>query len=118
MNKVMLIEDDQTMLSLLHTLLEMEGFEVHELEHFSNIVKDIKQVKPDALLMDIHLEEIDGLEILEQVKADKELKDLKVIMSSGMDFSHQSLEKGANDFLLKPYMPDELIAKIQKLLEG
>lgn len=114
----MLIEDDQTMLYLLHTLLEMEGFEVHELDDYSNILKEIKQVKPDALLIDVHLKDVDGLEILEQMRADRSLKDLRVIMSSGMDFSHQSLEKGANDFLLKPYMPDELIAKIQKLLES
>lgn len=112
----MLIEDDQTMLSLLHTLLEMEGFEVHGLDKFSNIVNDIKQVKPDALLMDIHLEDVDGLEVLEKIKADQELKDLKVIMSSGMDFSHKCMDKGANDFILKPYMPDELIGKIQQLV--
>ena len=112
----MLIEDDQTMLSLLHTLLEMEGFEVHQLDNFSNIIKEVKQVKPDALLMDVHLEDYNGIKILEQLKADQELKELKVIMSSGMDFAHQSMDKGANDFILKPYMPDELITKIQQLL--
>lgn len=112
----MLIEDDQTMLSLLHTLLEMEGYEVHELDKFTNIVDEIKKVKPDALLMDVHLEDVDGLEILDQLKTDQELKELKVIMSSGMDFSHQSMDKGANDFILKPYMPDELITKIQQLV--
>jgi DNA-binding response OmpR family regulator len=116
MKKVMLIEDDQTMLSLLSTLLDMEGFEVHKLDTFSNVLDEIKNVMPDAVLMDVHLDEVDGLEILTQVRQDQELQDLKVIMSSGMDVSHRSIDNGANDFLLKPYMPDELIEKMKSLV--
>ncbi|HKJ28072.1 MAG TPA: response regulator [Anaerolineales bacterium] len=118
MKKVMLIEDDQTMLSLLSTLLDMEGYDVHKLDEFSNVIKEIKNVKPDAVLMDVHLDDIDGLEILTELRNDQELNTLKVIMSSGMDVSHQSMDKGADDFLLKPYMPDELIGKVKQLVEG
>lgn len=116
MKTVMLIEDDQTMLSLLSTLLDMEGYEAHKLDEFSNILEEIKNVMPDAVLMDVHLDDVDGLEVLGQIRADQDLRDLKIIMSSGMDVSHQAIDKGASDFLLKPYMPDELIDKVKRLV--
>eukprot|EP01156_Anaeramoeba_ignava_P005068 Anaeramoba_ignava/a243232_6.p2 GENE.a243232_6~~a243232_6.p2 ORF type:complete len:119 (-),score=5.17 a243232_6:325-681(-) len=118
MKTVMLIEDDQTMLSLLSTLLDMEGFGVHQVSEFTNVLDEIKKVMPDAILMDVHLGDIDGLGILEQIRTDPELETTKVIMSSGMDVSVLSRDKGANDFLLKPYMPDELIEKMKRLVES
>ena len=58
MAKVMLIEDDPTMLSLLNTLLEIEGFEVAQLDTFDNIVEDVRVNAPDVILMDVHLHDI------------------------------------------------------------
>jgi len=117
MVKVMLIEDDPTMISLLGTLLEMEGYEVIKLDQFSSVLEDIKNLGPDVILMDIHLETIDGLEILSVMRKDPELKKAKVIMTSGMDKKYESIQAGAEDFLMKPYMPDELIDKVKNLIE-
>ena len=114
----MLIEDDPTMLSLLNTLLEIEGYEVALLEGFNNIVEDIHTQNPDIILMDVNLKEVNGIEILEQIRKDNKIKDVKIIMSSGMDYGHESLSKGANEFLLKPYMPDELIEKVKRILSS
>ncbi len=115
MKKVMLVEDDETMLSLLGTLLEMEGFNVVKLDRFNNVVEEVRAVMPDVLLMDVHLQKVDGLALLEQMRKDQAFSKMRIMMSSGIDVSTSSMAKGANEFLLKPYMPDELIEKVKRL---
>lgn len=115
MSKVLLIEDDPTMLSLLGTLLDMEGFQVAKVEKFDSVISDIRNEEPDVILMDVNLMDVNGLEILTEMRKDASLNGVSVIMSSGMDFKRESLEKGANDFIQKPYMPDELIDKVKLL---
>jgi DNA-binding response OmpR family regulator len=120
MNKITLVEDDATMLSLLQTLLQMEGFEVSHAsaDDVDGIVSEIRREKPALTLIDVHLHQISGFDILEQIRQDNELKDIYVLMSSGMDVGHKCLQDGADGFILKPYMPDELIKKIQHILNG
>ena len=116
MTKVMLVEDDPTMLSLLTTLLEIEGFEVSKVNDFKNVVEEVREEDPELVLMDVHLEDIDGIELLVQMRSDPAFSHIKIIMSSGMDFRYKCMDKGANDFILKPYMPDELIGKIKTMI--
>jgi DNA-binding response OmpR family regulator len=120
MVKIMLVEDDETMLSLLQTLLRMEGFDVSQAKasDLERIVSEIKQEKPSLTLIDVHLRQISGLEILKMIRQDAELKELRVLMSSGMDVGHKCLQAGADGFLLKPYMPDELIKKILDIVNN
>jgi DNA-binding response OmpR family regulator len=120
MNKIMLVEDDATMLSLLQTLLQLEGFEVCQvnLDQVDGIVSEIRREKPDLTLIDVHLRQISGMEVLKQIRQDVELKDIFVLMSSGMDVVHKCLQAGADGFILKPYMPDDLIKKISDILNG
>jgi DNA-binding response OmpR family regulator len=115
MKKVLLIEDDPTMLSLLETLLEIEGFEVKKINDYGSILELVESESPDLVLMDVHLKEVDGLEVLSSMKKDQNLEKVKVIMASGMDYKKQSIQTGANDFIQKPFMPDELVSKIKRL---
>jgi len=116
MAKVMIIEDDPTMISLLGTLLDMEGFQVAKVDKFGSVLDDIRREDPDLILMDVHLETINGLEVLAKLRQDENLMSKKVIMSSGLDKKYESTLAGADDFLMKPYMPDELIDKVKQLL--
>jgi DNA-binding response OmpR family regulator len=111
----MLVEDDPTMLSLLQTLLEIEGYNVVKPVDFNDVVSEVVAYKPDVMLIDVHLQDASGFDILEAVREEEAVKDTAVIMSSGMDFSSECIQKGANDFVMKPYMPDELIEKIKNL---
>lgn len=113
MSKVMLIEDDPTMQSLLRTLLEIEGFVVVHLEQFGDVLPIVASEAPDVILMDVNLKGANGLEILAAIRGAANLPQPKVILSSGMDYRHEAMAKGANEFVLKPYMPDELIQKIK-----
>lgn len=116
MPTVMLVEDDPTMLSLLRTLLEMEGYQVVELTQGDQVLAHLREQKPDLVLLDVHLSELDGIEILKTIRQDQTLAGIRVLMSSGMDFEHTCLRAGADGFILKPYMPDELISRMRALL--
>jgi len=118
-NKVMLIEDDETMLSLISTLLEFEGFQVSKLEKdgcIEDILDCIRHEKPDLILLDVHLRRTNGFDLLQEMRQDEELKSTHVLMSSGMELSSKCNQEGADGFILKPYMPEELVGKIRSFL--
>lgn len=107
----MLIEDDQMMRSLLKTLLSLEGFQVAESGDVGQdeIMMAIQAEKPDGLLLDIHLRHSNGIDILKQVRKEKKHHGIRILTTSGMDLKDKCIQAGADGFLLKPYMPDELI---------
>ncbi|HEY9151270.1 MAG TPA: response regulator [Anaerolineales bacterium] len=112
--KVMLAEDDLTMVNLLKTLLKMEGFEVIALDADDNVVKAVGDICPDVLLMDVHLAKQNGLDILDSIRKSEDVCDARVVMISGLNVKDDCMKRGANGFLLKPFMPDDLI----KMLKG
>ena len=111
--KVLLAEDDHTMVELLQTLLRMEGFEVSTLDVNADLVGELQRVKPAALFMDVHLGSLSGIEILDAIRTIPEFATLKVIMTSGMDLREQCMKHGANHFILKPFMPDDLLTLLE-----
>jgi CheY-like chemotaxis protein len=117
MPKIMLAEDDLTMVTLLKTLLEMEGYQVVALGVDEDVFESVRRDRPDVLLMDVHLPKANGLDILDQMRANGETKDLPVVMASGLDLESECLHHGANAFLMKPYMPDALLKLLEKNLK-
>jgi DNA-binding response OmpR family regulator len=117
----MLIEDDATMLSLLGTLLEFEGFQVASLNgetDADHILQKMRSEMPELILLDVHLPGVSGFELMRRMRGDEELKSTKVIMSSGMNLNIECRQAGADGFILKPYMPEELVEKIRETLEN
>lgn len=114
MLKVLLAEDDSTMVSLLKTLLNMEGFQVITLAgETSDILETVRREKPAILLMDIFLGDKNGIDILRKIRTMPDLAKMKVIMSSGTNLRDECLAAGANEFLLKPFMPDDLLKMLK-----
>jgi CheY-like chemotaxis protein len=115
--KIFLVDDDRTMRAILKTLLELEHHRITVWEGSSSveILAQARAVQPDLMLLDVHLKDIDGLEIVRQVREDPTLYCLKVLMTSGMDLRDECLAAGADAFILKPYMPDDLIGKIRQV---
>ena len=112
----MLAEDDTTMLSLLETLLKMEGYEVHPLQPDSDIIHAVLTEKPDILLMDVHLLNQNGVDVLTKLRASAGGDAVRVLMASGLDFKDQCMARGANAFIQKPFMPDDLIAALRAVI--
>jgi DNA-binding response OmpR family regulator len=112
----MLVEDDAGMMSVLHTLLELEGFSVSLAPvkgSQEDILQHINTVLPDAILLDVRLGQINGIDILRQLRKAESTRHTRVVMTSGMDVMDQCLSSGADCFLLKPLIPDELIRKLR-----
>lgn len=119
MSRVMLIEDEIDLLALLKTLLEFEGYQVVTLPSGvdpQQILVAVRQDRPDLVFLDVYLRGANGLDVVRLLRQDVELQDVRVLMSSGMDLSQACLQAGADAFLPKPYMPDELTQTIRDLL--
>jgi len=117
--KILLIEDDIPMLNLLTTLLTYEGFNIvqpREDISINGLMETVRSEKPDLVLLDVYLRSIDGFDLLHSIRQNEDTSMTRVIMSSGMDFSTRCKEEKADGFILKPYMPVELITKIRQVL--
>jgi CheY-like chemotaxis protein len=109
MPKLLLAEDDPTMVSLLSTLLKMEGFEVVALDANADVPAAVKREKPDFMLMDVHIGKQNGLDLLQTIRKDPTNSTVRIVMASGYNVKDECLDRGANHFLLKPFMPDDLL---------
>ena len=118
MTKVLLVEDDKTMLSLLTTLLGIEGYEVLQLDDDSEagIIRSICNQLPDLVMMDVNLSQANGLDVLRQVRQQSDCQGVRILMSSGMDLRLESRDAGADGFIQKPYMPDDLIRQLKEVM--
>ena len=123
MATILIIDDNINIISLLITLLELEGYRVLGANGKNNIYHTLRHESPDLVLLDIHLRandgtEISGYEILEHIRCNPELKNTPVVMVSGIDLQEQALKAGADGFILKPYIPDELMSSIRTYIEA
>lgn len=100
--KILLAEDDHTMVSLLTTLLTMEGYEVTSIDAGADVVAAARSIKPDALILDVHLFGQNGLDIMEKLRKSKDTNRLRVLMSSGANVREECIQRGADGFLMKP----------------
>ncbi len=115
--RVMILEDNLMMRSLLQTLLELENFQV-VCPDFPIVdpIKIIKDLNPVVILMDINLPNLNGITLMGEIRSTHDLDQVKVIMCSGSDRKTESLDAGASAYLMKPYMPDDLINLVKKII--
>ncbi|MFN8375772.1 MAG: response regulator [Anaerolineae bacterium] len=118
MTKVMIIDDDRTTVKLLQTLLELDDFEVSVAGRGADVMPLAEKVKPDIFLMDYHLSDMHGVEILRMLRSSAQFATTPVVVASGMDVSEEVMSAGANHFLIKPFEPDDLPPLFNKLVKG
>ncbi len=116
MRKIVIVDDDPNMSRLMRTLFELEGFEVVSAQRYQEILPVIQQVRPDAVLMDVRVQGKETLDVVRQMRQEPALTNIPVVMTSGMDYQKQCLEAGANGFMLKPFIPDEIIRMVGTLI--
>lgn len=114
--KILLAEDDFTMVSLLTTLLNMEGYDVVSLHADDDVLAGARTHMPDVLILDVHLFGQSGLEILRRMRESADLRGMRVLMSSGANVREECMNTGADGFLLKPYMPDDLFNLLRRVI--
>ncbi len=114
--KILIVDDDRATSTLLRTLFQIEGYEGIINPRPDEVLDQIKRERPDLILMDVHLADIDSINILAAIRADKAIGAVPVIMTSGMDVSDKCLNAGATAFILKPFKPSDLLSTIRQIL--
>lgn len=117
MSRIMLIDDDRTTIGLLRTLLELDGFEVDLSPKGETALTQARKTGPDAFVIDLNLADIRGTEVVRQLRADKQFSKSAIVMTSGLPRGDDALAAGADEFLLKPFDPSELVAALKRLLK-
>ncbi len=114
--KIMVVEDEKDIREILFNLLTDEGFTVVALESGIGIAERIRQEKPDLLLLDQILPEKSGAEVIKELKAAAEFRQIPIIMVTGVAGENEkvaALDLGADDYITKPFYARELTARVK-----
>lgn len=119
MSKILVVDDDTDILSVMEMLLTMKGFQVEITSKGENIFSKIESFKPDLILLDVLLSGHDGRTICRQLKANDQTQMIPVIMFSAHPGAAASIsEYGADDFISKPFDVNNLIQKVKAQLQA
>lgn len=120
--RILCIEDEAEMIDLTRLVLEREGFEVLGAVGGSRGLEILKSEKPDLVLLDLMMPDVDGWEVYRQMKADEELVHIPVIVITA---KAQSIDKvlglqvaKVDDYITKPFGPKELLDSIHRILSN
>ncbi len=115
--KVLIVEDESQVARLIELELSYEGYQVDIAKNGKEALEKIETFKPDLIILDWMLPEIDGLEVTRRIRSDG--NDVPVIVLTGKDTLSDkviSLDSGADDFLTKPFATEELLARIRAVI--
>ena len=119
--KILVVDDDVELVELITDVLERDGrFEVRSVNNGFDAGMMVKDYKPDLIVLDVMLPDINGKEVCQRVRSDKTMDIVQIICISGMvedDKVDGLRQAGANDFMRKPFEVDRLIERICQLLE-
>ncbi|TKB60961.1 MAG: response regulator transcription factor [Nitrospira sp.] len=116
--KILIVEDEHDILQLVKLYLEKEGFRTVLAKTGMEGLRQVKQEKPDLIVLDLMLPEIDGIEVCTRLRSAPETARLPIIMLTAKAEESDTiigLELGADDYVIKPFSPKTLVARIKSL---
>jgi len=120
MKKILFVEDEPTLQKALKEVLEKEGYNVLPASNGEEGLSSAKEQKPNLILLDLILPKMDGFEVLKNLKADNECKDIPVIVLTNLEGSSdvgRAIELGATTYLVKAqYSLEEVTKKIKEVI--
>ncbi len=117
MSRILVVDDDTDILSVMEILLTMKGFEVEVTAKGENTFPKINTFRPDLILLDVLISGHDGRTICKQLKTDEATKHIPVIMFSAHPGAAATIaDYGADDFIAKPFDVNNLIQKVNSQL--
>jgi CheY-like chemotaxis protein len=117
---ILIVDDFDDTRLLLRTWLRKKGYRVVEAENGNQAIAKAREVKPDLIIMDVEMPELDGLSATRQIRALKDSAALPIIAVSayGADqFREPALAAGCNEYVSTPFEPEELEKLIHSLIE-
>ncbi len=119
--KILVCDDDALLVDLVQYRLAARGFEVVVAHDGGEALARLAEGRPDAILLDAMMPVVDGYELLRRIREDEATARVPVIMLTARRQEKDivtALELGANDYLVKPFIPEELVARLSRLLEA
>lgn len=119
MAKIFVVDDDDDIRELLKYNLEINGHDVVTCENGLICKERLKECKPDLILLDVMMPEMDGIELCESIKSSIEYRDILVcfLTARNEDYSQiAGLESGGDDYVAKPIKPKVLMSRVNALL--
>ncbi|MDB9775977.1 response regulator transcription factor [Vicingaceae bacterium] len=117
--KILLVDDDQDILEFLGYNIKKEGFDVETASNGKDAIEVAKKFKPDLIILDVMMPEMDGMETCHQMRNMPMLKDTLIIFltARGEDYSQiAGFDAGADDYITKPIKPRVLVSKVRAIL--
>ena len=119
-NKILVADNDRLLRGLLEHKLAVAGFEVDIAEDGGAALELARTMKYDLMVLDAMMPVMDGFEVLRRLKNDPDTASLPVVMLTARRGEHDvldALERGAAEYLTKPFIPDELVLRIRKRIK-
>lgn len=121
MTKILIAEDERDIRDLIIFTLRYNGFDVAAASNGEEALELALSEAPDMLVLDVRMPRMTGYEVCRQLKANKATEHIPVVFLSakGQEAEVQAgMEAGAIDYILKPFAPDDLVARVRELLES
>lgn len=116
--KILVVDDEEHILELLKINLEYSGYDTYTYETGKGVLEVIEKIKPDLILLDLMLPEIDGIEICKRIRQNSKFNKIKLLILSAKSDEIDKilcLEIGADDYITKPFSLRELLARIKAI---
>jgi two-component system, OmpR family, phosphate regulon response regulator PhoB len=120
MKRVLIVEDQADIRKLIRMTLEFEDYEIHEATDGASGLRVARSIRPDLMLLDVMMPgELDGLQVCHQIKKDPATTNIRVVLLTARGQARDrevGREAGADEYLIKPFSPLQLIDTIERLL--
>ena len=117
MSKIFIVEDDRSIREELAELLRNSGYDAEYLTDFSNSKAKILSAKPDLILMDINIPDLNGEQLLKEIRSETDTPVIMVTSRTSETDEVLSMSYGADDYITKPYNPTILLLRISAVLK-
>jgi two-component system, OmpR family, response regulator MprA len=114
--RVLVVEDDEEIAQVLQRSLRLEGYEVRVAADGETALDQSAAFHPDLVILDLGLPKLDGMEVARRMRAENDVPILMLTARDALDARVEGLDSGADDYLVKPFERDELLARIRALL--
>ena len=114
--RVLLVEDDAEIAGALRRSLRLEGYEVRVADDGVEALDEAAVFEPDAVVLDLGLPRLDGVEVCRRLRSDGDVPILMLTARDGVEARVEGLDSGADDYLVKPFERQELLARVRALL--
>ncbi len=119
MPKILIVDDDKQITFFLEKLLSMEGYETTAINESSKTIEVANSVHPDLFILDLMMPEPNGFELCRMLRADPNYSQTPIVIITAMDDKDSkaiAFLAGANDYIMKPFRPDELALRMKALI--